>query len=89
MKLYIGNLPFSASETEVRDMLEQYGSLDSFDWITDRYTGKARGFCFAEMNNSSADAAIKALNGKDMGGRSLKVNEAKPQKDRNRRRRSW
>ncbi|PXF54948.1 MAG: RNA-binding protein [Deltaproteobacteria bacterium] len=88
MKLYIGNLPFSATEAKVREMLEQYGALQSFDWITDRDTGRPRGFCFAEMDNADADAAIKALNSKDFGGRNLKVNEARPRNDR-RRKRSW
>ncbi len=88
MKLYIGNLPFSTGEKEVRELLEQYGTLDSFSWITDRDTGRPRGFCFAEMNNAEADAAIKALNGKDFGGRDLKVNEAKA-RDKRHRRRSW
>jgi RNA recognition motif-containing protein len=88
MKLYIGNLPFSATEEKIREMLEQYGTLQSFNWITDRDTGKPRGFCFAEMDNADADAAIKSLNGKDFGGRNLKVNEAKPRNDR-RKKRSW
>ncbi|HID96967.1 MAG TPA: RNA-binding protein [Thermodesulfobacteriaceae bacterium] len=88
MKLYIGNLPFSISETEIREMLEEYGTLQSFDWITDRDTGRPRGFCFAEMDNSEADTAIKALNGKDLGGRNLKINEARARNDR-RKKRSW
>jgi RNA recognition motif-containing protein len=88
MKLYIGNLPFSTTEAEVREMLEQHGTLQSFNWITDRDTGRPRGFCFAEMNNADADAAIKALNGKDLGGRNLKVNEARARNDR-RKKRSW
>ena len=88
MKLYIGNLPFSTTETEVREMIEQYGTVESFNWITDRDTGRPRGFCFAEMDNADADAAIKALNSKDFGGRNLKVNEARPRNDR-RRKRSW
>lgn len=88
MKLYIGNLAFNTTEKEVRAMLEEFGELESFDWITDRYTGKPRGFCFAEMNNSDADSAIKALNGKEFGGRALKINEARSKKS-GRRRRSW
>jgi RNA recognition motif-containing protein len=88
MKLYIGNLPFSATETEIREMLEQYGTLQSFSWITDRDTGRPRGFCFAEMDNADADAAIKALNGKDFGGRNLKVNEARARNDR-RKKHHW
>ncbi len=88
MKLYIGNLAFNTKEQEVRQMLEQYGELESFDWITDRYTGKARGFCFAEMNNSDADTLIKAMNGKDFGGRLIKINEARAKSSR-KKRRSW
>ena len=88
MKLYIGNLAFNTKEQEVREMLEQYGELESFDWITDRYTGKARGFCFAEMNNSDADTLIKAMNGKDFGGRVIKINEARAKSSR-KKRRSW
>ena len=88
MKLYIGNLSFNTTETEVREMLEQYGTLNSFNWITDRDSGKPRGFCFAEMDNADADAAIKALNGKEYAGRDLKVNEARARNDR-RKRRSW
>ena len=90
MKLYIGNLAYNVQEEEVRKMLEEFGTLDSFDWVTDKYTGKSRGFCFAEMNNSNADTAIKALNGKEFHGRFLKINEARAKKGRNkRRRRSW
>jgi len=89
MKLYIGNLSFSSTETEVREMLEQYGPLTSFSWITDRDTGRPRGFCFAEMDNADADAAIKALNGKELGGRNLKVNEARARTERRNTRRSW
>jgi len=87
MKLYIGNLPFSASESEVRTLLEEYGELQSFDWLTDRETGRGRGFCFAEMDNSAADAAIKGLNGKEFGGRALKINKARPRQPR--RRQNW
>ncbi len=87
MKLYIGNLSFNSTESEVRALLEQYGTLHSFDWIVDRETGRSRGFCFAEMDNADADSAIKGLNGTEFGGRTIKVNEARPQ-NRNRRR-SW
>ncbi len=87
MKLYIGNLSFNSTETEVRALLEQYGQLQSFDWITDRETGRSRGFCFAEMDNADADSAIKGLNGTEFGGRTIKVNEARP--NNKRRRQSW
>ena len=87
MKLYIGNLPFSSTESEVRALLEEYGEIHSFDWLIDRETGRCRGFCFAEMDNSTADAVIKDLNGKEFGGRTIKVNEARPRQPR--RRQNW
>ncbi len=87
MKLYIGNLSYNVQESDVREMLEKFGPIDSFDWLTDKLTGKCRGFCFAEMNNSDADSAIKSLNGKEFHGRILKINEARAKK--NKRRRGW
>jgi RNA recognition motif-containing protein len=76
-KIYVGNLPFSATEQEVRDLFSSHGSVDSVNIIMDRETGRARGFGFVEMSEaSSADDAIRALDGSDMGGRSLRVNEA-------------
>ena len=76
-RLYVGNLPFSATEDELRALFERHGTVDSVNVITDRETGRARGFAFVEMQEASAaDAAVGALNGSDMGGRSLKVNEA-------------
>ena len=81
MKLYVGNLPFSATETEVREMFEQHGSVESISLITDRDTGRSRGFGFVEMNDG-AEAAMSALNGTQMGERSLTVNEAKKREDR-------
>ena len=75
-KLYVGNIPFSATEDELRDLFEAHGSVESVNVITDRETGRPRGFAFIEMDESSADAAIQALNGTDMGGRALRVNEA-------------
>lgn len=76
-KIYVGNLPFSASDAEIRNLFGEYGTVDSVSLITDRETGQPRGFGFVEMS-SGADEAIRALNAKDMGGRSLKVNEARP-----------
>ncbi|OCC14717.1 RNA-binding protein [Dissulfuribacter thermophilus] len=87
MKLYIGNLPFSSTESEVRALLEEHGEIQSFDWLIDRETGRCRGFCFAEMENAAADSVIKALNGKEFGGRTIKVNEARPRQPR--RRQNW
>ena len=76
-KLYIGNLPFSATEDELRSLFEPHGSIASVNVIMDRDTGRARGFAFVEMEEASAaDAAMGALDGTEMEGRSLKVNEA-------------
>lgn len=76
MKLYVGNLPFTATEAEVREMFEAHGSVDTVSLITDRETGRPRGFGFVEMSEG-AEAAMGALNGTPMGGRDLTVNEAK------------
>ena len=88
MKLYIGNLSYNTNKNDVKKMLEEFGPLDSFDWLTDEYTGKCRGFCFAEMNNRDADAAIKKLNGIEFHGRILKINEARARKNK-RKKRYW
>ena len=78
-KIYVGNFPFNLSEGELRQMFEPYGAVESVSVVTDRYTGRSRGFAFVEMtNNNEAEAAITALNGKDVGGRPLTVNESKP-----------
>jgi RNA recognition motif-containing protein len=76
-KLYVGNLPFNATETEVRDLFETHGAIESVNVITDRDTGRSRGFGFVEFQEeSSAQAALQALDGAEMGGRNLRVNEA-------------
>lgn len=75
-KIYVGNLPFSATEESVRELFAQYGAVDSVALINDRDTGRPRGFGFVEMARSDAARAIQSLNGQDMGGRPLKVNEA-------------
>ncbi len=80
-KIYVGNLPFSASEDEIRTMFGEFGTVESVALITDRDTGRPRGFGFVEMENG-ADEAIQALHQKDMDGRSLNVNEARPRGDR-------
>jgi len=80
-KIYVGNLPFSATDDEVRDLFAQYGTVESVNLITDRETGRPRGFGFVEMAEG-ADEAIQALHQTDMGGRSLNVNEARPRTDR-------
>ena len=81
--LYVGNLPHSTTESELRSAFEAHGAVDKVSIVTDRETGRARGFAFVEMTNASeADKAIAALNGTDLGGRTLTINEAKPKSDR-------
>jgi RNA recognition motif-containing protein len=75
-KIYVGNLPFSADETAVRELFEQHGTVESVALINDRETGRPRGFGFVEMPRADAERAIQNLNGFSMGGRPLKVNEA-------------
>ena len=75
-KIYVGNLPFSADEAGVRALFAQHGTVDSVALILDRDTGPPRGFAFVEMPRTDAARAIQSLNGQDMGGRALKVNEA-------------
>ncbi len=75
-KLYVGNLPFSATETEINELFSKHGTVHSVALINDRETGRPRGFGFVEMDDEAATAAISALNGQEMGGRDLKVNEA-------------
>ncbi|MFP4316448.1 MAG: RNA recognition motif domain-containing protein [Desulfovibrionales bacterium] len=82
MNLYVGNLPWSASEEEVRETFSQYGEVNSVKLITDQYTGKPRGFGFVEMDAQGGSKAIDELDGKDFGGRNLKVNEARPRTER-------
>ena len=77
-KIYVGNLPYTATEDEIRELFEQYGGVESVILINDRETGRPRGFGFVEMGESDADAAIEALNGVRFGGRSLTINEARP-----------
>ena len=80
--IYVGNLPFTASEEEVRSKFEQYGTVQSVKLISDRETGRPRGFGFVEMDQGAAQKAIQELNGKDMGGRPLRVNEAQERQPR-------
>ena len=75
-KLYVGNLPFTATEESVRALFAAHGSVEKVSLITDRDTGRPRGFGFVEMSNADASRAMQALNGKDFEGRALKVNEA-------------
>jgi RNA recognition motif-containing protein len=76
MKIYVGNLPFSATEAQVRDLFAQHGTVESVALPADRETGRPRGFGFVEMPQAEATKAIEALNGFSMGGRQLRVNEA-------------
>jgi RNA recognition motif-containing protein len=79
MKLYVGNLSFQTSEQELRDLFSQYGEVTSASLVMDRETGRPRGFGFVEFSDAeAAKAAINGLNGKNIGGRDLTVNEAKP-----------
>lgn len=75
-KLYVGNLPFTATEDSVRALFSQHGAIDSLALITDRDTGNPRGFGFIEMANADAARAMQALNGADFEGRPLRINEA-------------
>ena len=78
-KLYVGNLSFNSSEDDITDAFSAHGTVTSVSLITDRETGRPRGFAFVEMSSGSeAQAAMQALDGKDLDGRSLKVNVAKP-----------
>jgi cold-inducible RNA-binding protein len=82
-KIFVGNLDFGATEDSVRALFEQHGSVSSVSILTDRDTGRSRGFGFVEMADSGeADRAIAALNGTNLGGRALNVNEARPKVDR-------
>ncbi len=78
--IYVGNLPFTATEDEVRDLFAAYGEVDSVRLMSDRETGRPRGFGFVKMGAQDADAAIQALNGKNFGGRDLRINEAEDRK---------
>jgi RNA recognition motif-containing protein len=75
-KIYVGNLPFTASEADIRTLFSQHGTVESVSLPTDRETGRPRGFGFVEMSQADAARAIQNLNGHDMGGRQLRVNEA-------------
>lgn len=83
-KLYVGNLPYTTNDADLRSLFEKHGRVESANVISDRETGRSRGFGFVEMEDSAAADAINALNDKEIDGRRLKVNEAKdrPAKDR-------
>lgn len=81
MNIYVGNLPFSSNSGDLEELFGQYGQVDSAAVISDRETGRSRGFGFVEMgNDEEARRAIEELDGHDMGGRNLRVNEARPRR---------
>mgnify|MGYP003572506280 FL=1 len=83
MNIYVGNLPYSVTDADLRETFAQFGEVSTVQLISDRFTGESKGFGFVEMtNNSQADAAIKGLNGSAMKGRNITVNQAKPKSDR-------
>jgi RNA recognition motif-containing protein len=81
-KLYVGNLPFTATEDSLRALFAPHGTIESLALVSDRDSGQPRGFGFIEMSNADAARAIQALNGKDFGGRALRVNEAQGREQR-------
>ncbi len=83
MKLYVGNLSFKTSEEDLRKLLEEYGTVESATVVADRYTGQSKGFGFVEMSSrDEAQAAISALNGTQLDGCTIRVDEARPRPDR-------
>ena len=80
-RIYVGNLPFSATDQEIRELFGEHGTVNEVHLVTDRDSGRPRGFGFVEMENG-ADEAIQALHQTDMGGRALNVNEARPRTER-------
>ena len=86
MNIYIGNLPYSTSEDDLRDLFATHGEVSSVNIIIDRDSGRSKGFGFVEMpDKSQAESAINAINQSDVNGRSVRVNEARPRNDRGRR----
>lgn len=83
MNIYVGNLPYSVTNADLKETFSAFGEVSAVNLITDKFTGESKGFGFVEMaNNSQADAAIKALNGRDLKGRNITVNQAKPKTER-------
>jgi RNA recognition motif-containing protein len=83
--IYVGNFPYSTTEDELRALFEQHGTVHSLNLVTDRESGRSRGFAFVEMDEGEANAAIAALNGMEFEGRDLRVNEARPRRESGRR----
>ena len=82
MKLYVGNLPYTMDDATLRGLFEGFGEVHSARVVSDRDSGQSKGFGFVEMNDSEAQSAMSALNGQEHGGRTLRVNEARPQEAR-------
>ncbi|PYL28151.1 MAG: RNA-binding protein [Verrucomicrobia bacterium] len=83
MKIYVGNLSFETTENDLQDLFEQHGTVNEVRLMMDRITGKSRGFAFVTMNdNAQAGAALNGLNGHELNGRALTVNEARPREER-------
>ena len=90
MEIYVGNLPWSISDQELADAFGAYGNVEKASIISDRDSGRSKGFGFVTMNDADeANKAIEAMNGSDMGGRNLKVNEARPREERPPRKDNW
>src|SRR5262249_52562112 len=81
-RIYVGNLSYQTTENDLATLFEQVGTVESVNIITDRDSGRSKGFGFVEMSNDDADKAIAQFNGTEMGGRALTVNEARPREDR-------
>ena len=86
-RIYVGNLSYDSTDADVRQLFEQHGTVINVDVLLDRDPGRSRGFGFVEMDDQEADRAIDALNGAELGGRSLRINEARPRPERSER--SW
>ena len=87
MNIYIGNLAYSVTEDDLRDAFSEFGQVDSASIINDKFSGRSKGFGFVDMpNDSEAREAIESMNNKDLNGRTIKVNEAKPREERPARR---
>jgi len=83
VRIYVGNLPYEATEQDLSDAFAEYGDVEKVDIVADKFTGRSRGFAFVEMpSQSEGEAAIESLNGKPLQGRNLVVNEARPREDR-------
>jgi RNA recognition motif-containing protein len=90
MNIYVGNLPYTVTDADLRETFKRFGDVSQVNLIADKFTGESKGFGFVEMdNNSQADAAIKGLNGTDMKGRNITVNQAKPKAERSSRGRRY